>query len=143
MLSTHCFPHTRSIAIGFNDTHLCDGQGSVMEMSTFAIASGFIGIAIALVSTASALCVCSKRSDPRGVQKQALWLLLSASVFCAVSIVGFVEWTSCPAACKMSARGNVVLAWCIIRVIGGCCGCVQGAIAMKRGHRYSPVDTEV
>ena len=103
-----------------------------MGMDTFAIIAGSIGIVIAIISTILALCVWKVSDGNENIRKQGGWALLTALVFLVLSIIGFVNYGGCNDQCKQSPLGEIVLAWSIIRVIGACCGCIQGGVAMKQ-----------
>ena len=120
-----------SLVIGFQDHVECDGQGSVMDMDAFAVMSGFIGLVLALSGVVAALFVCPTLSYPasslENIKKNAVFTVCTAIGLIAISIIGSVNYSSVDGDCKNSPLGNVVLAWCIMRSIGGCCGCVHGA----------------
>ena len=82
-----------------------------------------------------ALCVwkVNDPSDTENVRKQGGWALLTSLVFLVISIIGFVNYGDMSEDCKKEPLGEVILAWCIIRIIGACCGCCQGGVAMKGG----------
>mmetsp|Transcript_59156 Transcript_59156/g.53292 ORF Transcript_59156/g.53292 Transcript_59156/m.53292 type:complete len:153 (-) Transcript_59156:207-665(-) len=123
-----------ALVISQQDHPECDGQGSVMNMDSFAIMAGAIGISLGLISMVLALCVWKVNdpmTDTENVRKQGGWALLTSLVFLVISIVGFVNYGDCTDECKQSPLGEVILAWCIIRIIGACCGCCQGGVAMK------------
>lgn len=106
-----------------------------MAMDTFAIVAGAIGISLGLISMILALCVCKVEdpSDTENIKKQGGWAFLTSLVFLVISIIGFVNYSDASDSCKQTPLGEVILAWCIIRIIGACCGCCQGGVAMKGG----------
>ena len=119
------------LVISQQDHTECIGQGSIMDMDDFAIMAGSIGIAIGVISTLLALCVWKVQDGPENIKKQGGWALLTSLIFLVISIIGFVNYGDCTDECKQTPLGEVVLAWCIIRIIGACCGCCQGGVAMK------------
>mmetsp|Transcript_39399 Transcript_39399/g.34866 ORF Transcript_39399/g.34866 Transcript_39399/m.34866 type:complete len:154 (-) Transcript_39399:128-589(-) len=124
-----------ALVISQQDHSECDGEGSVMAMDTFAIVAGAIGISLGLISMILALCVCKVEdpSDTENIKKQGGWAFLTSLVFLVISIIGFVNYSDASDSCKQTPLGEVILAWCIIRIIGACCGCCQGGVAMKGG----------
>ena len=121
-----------SLVIGLQDYFECENQGEVMDMHWFAIGIGIIGIGCATVSIASTMIICNKHNGENNMKKQSGLLVSTSFIFLAVSIIGFVNWSTTNGNCKTSDLGQVVLAWCIIRIISACCGCLQGAAACNQ-----------
>merc|ERR1719464_2510225 len=124
-----------ALIVGLQESYECVNEGEVMDMQYFAIAIGIVGIGCAVVSILSAMCICPKNNDENGynnMKKQSGLLMSTSLTFLGVSIVGFINWSSCSGDCKTSPLGQVILAWCIIRIISAFCGCLQGASACNQ-----------
>ena len=120
-----------SLVISQQDDAECDGEGSIMSMSAFAVMAGAIGIALSVIGVSLACCFC-KISDPmtdtRHVRGQLAWSCFSSVIYAVISIIGFVNYDSGSDDCQSSPLGQVVLAWCIIRIVSACCttSCATG-----------------
>lgn len=128
--------------IGFQDLNeSCVGQGQVFDMNECAIIMGFIGLFIVIFTMISACCVCNIPTESQHVsightlseskksngKKQTCLFIVEFLLFFIFSIIGFVDYSSSSAECKESSVGQVVLAWSVIRIISGCCSCIQSA----------------
>eukprot|EP01084_Bolivina_argentea_P040759 75247_1 len=96
----------------------CNNQGDIMDMHSFAIMAGFIGIAISIVNIFLLLCICNKRiAQSLGrddvyakiERLQSILLLTNSLIFCAISIIGFLNFSACTVNCQSSSLGQVIL----------------------------------
>merc|ERR1719491_828800 len=132
-LGVVCAVDIAALAIGFQEYDDCTEQGSVMEMSTFCIMAGFIGIALALSGIVALFsCPIPPNGPAENMKKSATFTMCTALVLLVISIIGFVNYDSADDDCKATSLGKMVLAWCIIRIIGGCCGCMMGGAAIAK-----------
>ena len=99
-----------------------------MDMHAYAIMIGFIGIGVVCISLVSTLLICPGEEN---IKKQSALSLVFSVLFIVITSIGFANWSSATDTCKSSPLGDVILAWCIIRIIGGCCGCVQGMMGLR------------
>ena len=115
-----------AVVVSQQDSPECDGQGSIMQPAAFTTMAGLIGIILSLIGVCIACCVFPIQdpdTDTRNIRGQFAWIMLTAFIYGALSIIGFLNYGSEPMTddCQQGPLGQVTLAWSVIRMMSAVC----------------------